>query len=188
MIIAIASQRGPKVEAVKRFFESCRHLFPSVQDKIEYLTYEVDGGVVMPRSIEELMSDAAQRVARLQQILQSQNQKTDFFVGMEGGFHTIHHDNKELVFLQSWAYVSNGSVGFYGSSGNVLVPMKIANEVMKNNRDLSEVIDEVANQVDVRSKQGTWGILTKDLLTRVQSFEIALTAAFASFYNKEIYQ
>ena len=188
MIIAIASKRGPKVDAVKRSFESCRHFFPSDSDRIEYLTYEIDGGIIMPRTIEELMSGAEQRVARLRQILQSQNQKADYFIGMEGGFHTIRRDNKELVFLQSWAYVNNGSVGFYGSSGNVYVPHKIAHEVMNNNRDLSEVIDEFANQVDVRSKQGTWGILTKDLLTRVQSFEIALTAAFAPFYNQEIYK
>jgi len=187
MIFAIASKRGSKVDAVKRFFESCRHFFPSDSDRIEYLTYEIDGGIVMPRSLEELMTGAEQRVIRLQQILQSQNQKADYFIGMEGGFHPIEHRGKQLIFLQSWAYASNGTVGYFGSSGNILVPEEIANEVMMEKRDLAEVIDEVTKQTDIRSKQGTWGILTQDLLTRQQSFEIALTAAFAPFYNSEIY-
>jgi non-canonical (house-cleaning) NTP pyrophosphatase len=185
MIIAIASKRGPKVEAVKKCFESTKQFFTSTP--IEFLTHEIDAGIIMPRSITELMDGPKKRTVILQQTLQSENLHADFFIGMEGGFHTINRNGDEMVFLQSWVYVSNGSVGFYGSSGNVFVPQKIAKEVMKNNRGLSEVIDEFANQVDIRSKQGTWGILTKDLLTRQQSFEIALTAAFAPFYNSEIF-
>jgi non-canonical (house-cleaning) NTP pyrophosphatase len=185
MIIAIASKRGPKVEAVKKCFESIRQFFTGTP--IEFLTYEIDAGIIMPRSITELMDGAKKRTMLLQQTLQSENRHADFFIGMEGGFHSIHHDGKEHIFLQSWAYVSNGVIGFFGSSGNILVPEKIAVEVMKQNRDLSEVIDEFTKRIDVRSKQGTWGILTKDLLTRQQSFEIALTTAFAPFYNSEIF-
>jgi len=185
MIIAIASKRGPKVEAVKKCFESIKQFFTGTQ--IEFLSYEIDAGIIMPRSITELMDGAKKRTMLLQQTLQSENRLADFFIGMEGGFHSMHYDEKELIFLQSWAYVSNGVIGFFGSSGNILVPEKIAVEVMKHNRDLSEVIDEFTERIDVRSKQGTWGILTKDLLTRQQSFEIALTAAFAPYYNSEIF-
>jgi inosine/xanthosine triphosphatase len=185
MIIAIASKRGPKVEAVKKCFESIKQFFTDTQ--IEFLSYEIDAGIIMPRSITELMEGAKKRTVLLRQTLHLENQHADFFIGMEGGFHSMLHDGKELVFLQSWVYVSNGVIGFFGSSGNILVPEKIATEVMINKRDLSEVIDEFAKQADVRSKQGTWGILSKDLLTRQQSFEIALTAAFAPFYNSEIF-
>jgi non-canonical (house-cleaning) NTP pyrophosphatase len=185
MIIAIATKRGPKVEGVKKCYESIKHFFTNTPT--EFLTYEIDAGIIMPRSITELMDGAKKRTILLQQKLQSENQHADFFIGMEGGFHSMHHDGKELVFLQSWAYVSNGGMGFFGSSGNILVPEKIATEVMTNKRDLSEVIDKFAKQADTRSKQDTWGVLTKDLLTRQQSFEIALTAAFAPFYNPEIF-
>ncbi|MBI5020585.1 MAG: DUF84 family protein [Ignavibacteriales bacterium] len=185
MIIAIATKRGPKVEAVKKCFESIKQYFTDTPT--EFLTCEIDAGIVMPRSITELMEGAKKRTILLQQTVKTENRHADFFIGMEGGFHSMHHDEKELVFLQSWAYVSNGVTGFFGSSGNILVPEKIAAEVMNNKRDLSEVIDEFAKQSDIRSKQGTWGILTKDLLTRQQSFETALTAAFAPFYNSEIF-
>jgi len=39
----------------------------------------------------------------------------------------------------------------------------------------------------VRSKQGAWGVLSRDLLTRSDSFEAALLAAFAPFYNAKLY-
>jgi non-canonical (house-cleaning) NTP pyrophosphatase len=188
MTIAIASKRGPKVEAARAVSDKLKHFFTSNSSPIEYLTFEIDGGVEMPRTLDELLRGARQRVAKLLEATQSQQRKADFFVGMEGGFHTVHHDGRNLTFLQSWAFVSDGTAGHFGSSGNILVPERIAKEVMTHGRDLSVVIDETAQQKDVRSKQGTWGILTRDLLTRQQSFEIALTAAFAPFYNKKVYE
>jgi len=185
MIIAIASTRGPKVEAAQKVLDKIgHHLSVSPTD---FLTREIDGGIEMPRTIDELLRGAEERVIRLQQSLHTEGKHADYFVGMEGGFHTIRHNGNALVFLQSWAYVSNGRRGYFGSSGNVAVPDVLVEEVMVKQRDLAGVIDEVAQQHDVRSKQGTWGILTRDLLTRQASFEIALLAAFAPFYNPSLY-
>jgi len=187
MIIAIASTRGPKVDAVKKVLQSIRgHLGPGPEHP-EFLTLTVGGDVTMPRTLDELLGGAQKRAIRLHELLRSQKKAADFYIGLEGGFHTVRHSGEDQVFLQSWAYVSNGSVGYFGSSGNVAVPEQISREVMLRGRDLSEVIDEVASQTDVRSKQGTWGVLTRDLLTRQRSFEIALTAAFAPFYNPSLY-
>ena len=188
MTIAIASKRGPKVEAVQNVVSAVKHLLTNDASQIRFLTFEVDGGIEMPRTLDELLTGAQQRVRKLQQKLQSENEHADFFVGLEGGFHAVEFNGTKFTFLQSWACVSNGTAGHFGSSGNVLVPERIAYEVMEQGRDLGVVIDEVANQTDVRSKQGTWGTLTRDLLTRRQSFEIALTAAFAPFYNEEFYR
>jgi len=188
MTIVIASKRGPKVEAVKAVSDKLKLFLTSDSSPIEYLTFEIDGGIEMPRTLDELFRGSQQRVTKLLKVMQSHQRKADFFVGMEGGFHTVHHGGTNLTFLQSWAYVSNGTVGHFGSSGNILVPVRIAKEVMEHGRDLKDVIDEATRQTDVRSKQGTWGILTRDLLTRQQSFEIALTAAFAPFYNKKVYE
>jgi inosine/xanthosine triphosphatase len=188
MIIAIASKRGPKVEAVQQILPRISYHLSADPASIDYLTYEIDAGIKMPRTLSELLTGAEDRVKLLKQLLQQENRHADFYIGMEGGFHRVAYGGKDLVFLQSWAYVSSGKIGYYGSSGNVLVPDRIALEVMEKNRDLSIVIDEATQTFDVRSKQGTWGVLTKDFLTRQQSFEIALTAAFAPFYNKEMYK
>ncbi|HZS43795.1 MAG TPA: DUF84 family protein, partial [Blastocatellia bacterium] len=75
-----------------------------------------------------------------------------------------------------------------GSSPSIEVPRQIAAGVFEGGDELSVVIDRIAGEHDVRSKQGTWGVLTLDLLTRRQSFEAALLAALAPFYNKQFYK
>ena len=176
--VALASKRGPKVEALRNALVLIQpHLSPS-QSKIEIETHEIDAGIEMPRSLEELMTGARRRVELLME-----KTKADYYVGLEGGFHAI----SSHVFLQGWAYVSDGKRGYYGSSGNIEVPKRIAVEVMEKKRDLSVVIDEVSAETDVRSKQGTWGVLTRDLIQRSQSFEVALITAFAPFYNARLY-
>jgi non-canonical (house-cleaning) NTP pyrophosphatase len=187
MLIAIASQRKPKIDAVKRVFQAVHHLLAIKSEEATFLTYEIGGGPSMPRTMDELLGGAKRRVESLQQVHSSAHQQADYYIVMEGGLHSLRESGKKLVFLQSWAYVSNGKRGCFGSSGNVLVPDSIAQEVMNKNRELSDVIDEVVQMNDVRGNQGTWGILTKDMLNRQQSFELALIAAFAPFYNGELY-
>jgi non-canonical (house-cleaning) NTP pyrophosphatase len=40
----------------------------------------------------------------------------------------------------------------------------------------------------VRDSQGAWGILTKNLINRQESFRIAVISAFAPFSNAVLYQ
>jgi non-canonical (house-cleaning) NTP pyrophosphatase len=60
--------------------------------------------------------------------------------------------------------------------------------VVEGKRELGEVIDEVAGELDIRSRQGAWGVFSKDLMTRSMTFEMALIAAFAPFYNAGFYR
>jgi non-canonical (house-cleaning) NTP pyrophosphatase len=72
-------------------------------------------------------------------------------------------------------------------SPSIGVPPSIVKNVIEGKRELGLVIDEVAGARDVRSRQGAWGVLSRDLLTRSMSFEAALIAAFAPFYNPALY-
>jgi non-canonical (house-cleaning) NTP pyrophosphatase len=69
----------------------------------------------------------------------------------------------------------------------VTVPEAIARRVVETGLELGLLIDEVAGEADVRSRQGAWGVLSNDLLTRSMSFEAALIAAFAPFYNVKLF-
>jgi len=53
--------------------------------------------------------------------------------------------------------------------------------------ELGTVMDEVTGGRDIRSKQGAWGVLSRDLVTRSMSFELALIGALAPFYNSALY-
>lgn len=83
--------------------------------------------------------------------------------------------------------MSDGTRGAFGASGMIVLPTPIAREVVDARRELGEVIDEFSNRRDVRSNEGTWGILTRDLISRKDAFKIALLNAFAPFYNPRAY-
>jgi non-canonical (house-cleaning) NTP pyrophosphatase len=53
--------------------------------------------------------------------------------------------------------------------------------------ELAEAIDEFAGERDIRDAQGTWGILTRNVITRQDAFRIAVINAFAPFFNGAIY-
>ena len=83
--------------------------------------------------------------------------------------------------------MTNGEHGHFGAAPSISVPAYIVKNVVEGRRELGTVMDEVTGGRDIRSKQGAWGVLSRDLVTRSMSFELALIAAFAPFYNPKLY-
>ena len=110
-----------------------------------------------------------------------------YFVGLEGGLEVLQDDRARRVFLESWAYVSDGTCGYYGRSGSIEVPAELAHEVLERGFDLSDAIDRFAGAVGVRDGLGAWGILSQELIPRDESFRLAVITAFAPFYNARLY-
>ncbi len=179
--VAIGSTRRPKVEAVKAVFTQLAPLLDTGPDMIEYVAHDMDSGVdETPRTLDHLMSGARNRARAL---ITGTERTAHFFIGLEGGLWSA----SGVVFLQSWAFVTDGKRESFGASGAIMVPEVIADSVFHRGESLGAVIDMVAEEENVRSNQGTWGILTKDRLTRQQSFETALLSALAPFYNAGLY-
>jgi non-canonical (house-cleaning) NTP pyrophosphatase len=116
-----------------------------------------------------------------------------YFVGLEGGLDVVyengHENGRRLVFLESWAFVSDaGGKGFYGQSGAILLPEPLAVEVLDRGIELSQAIEAYTGMRGIRDSQGAWGVLTKNLINRQESFRIAVISAFAPFFNAELYQ
>src|SRR5258708_20840569 len=143
--------------------------------------------LAMPLNDWELMSGAGQRALAVREILIKQRLDADLYVGLEGGFHSISVEGEWHTFLRGWAFVTDGERGSFGMSPSIGVPEAIVKDVIQGKRELGIVIDEVAGVRDGRSNQGAWGVLARDLLTRSMSFEAALIAAFAPFYNPGLY-
>jgi non-canonical (house-cleaning) NTP pyrophosphatase len=141
----------------------------------------------MPLTDWELMRGARERALAVLEILTNQMLGADLYVGLEGGFHSISIDGEWHTFLRGWAYVTDGERGSFGATPSISVPERMRKSVIEGRRELGLVIDEVAGARDIRSRQGAWGILSRDLITRSLSFELALIAAFAQFYNAELY-
>jgi non-canonical (house-cleaning) NTP pyrophosphatase len=211
-LIAVGSTRGPKLDAVHDALKLCaEQLNPSAQ--FEVLGFAVDSGVGhTPLSSVESMRGARQRTEVLMQMASGKGAVYQYFVGLEGGLEVMesnesrgsnenHRSNERSaevssstgegdrrVFLESWAYVSDGSRGHFGRSGGIELPPALAHEVLDKGVELAAAIDKFAGTAGIRDNQGAWGVLSNNLITRREAFRIALVAAFAPFFNANLFR
>jgi non-canonical (house-cleaning) NTP pyrophosphatase len=134
------------------------------------------------------MQGARQRAEALHKMLVEAGAKTDYCVGLEGGLDVAVENGVRRVFLESWAYITDGARGHFGCSGSIEIPELLAEEVLTRGTELSVAIDNYAGAVGIRDGQGAWGVLSDNLVTRQESFRLAVVAAFAPFYNRKMYQ
>jgi inosine/xanthosine triphosphatase len=201
--IAVGSKRGPKLNAVtvalQAFSAALAH-----DAQLEVVGVEVESGVShTPASREELMRGARQRAEALVEMARQSGSAWQYFVGLEGGLDVVHEgasademlrhsglqqNGRRRVFLESWAYVSDGARGHYGRSGSIELPEALAHEVLENGVELAVAIDRFAGAVGIRDAQGAWGVLSTNFITRQEAFRVAVLAAFAPFYNAKMYR
>jgi len=204
--IAVGTQRRPKLNAV---WEAVS-VFGTLIDpdaRFEVVGVEVESGVThTPLSREETMTGARQRAEALVKLAQQKNEPWEYFVGLEGGldvvgqaFLPVHKDARSAtnltnapatrhVFLHNWAYVCDRhGRGAFGQSGAIVLPAALAATVVDQGVELSQAIDEYAGGRGIRDAQGAWGVLSRNIITRQDSFRTAVINAFAPFYNAAAY-
>jgi inosine/xanthosine triphosphatase len=156
--------------------------------EFEIVGAEVPSGVGhTPLSREETMAGARHRAEALVEIAGTKTEPWSYFVGLEGGLDVLRFNGARLVFLQNWAYVTDGDAGAYGQSGGVLLPAALVQTVVDEGIELSDAIDAFAGQHGIRDGQGAWGILTGGVITRQDAFRTAIVNAFAPFINSAAY-
>jgi inosine/xanthosine triphosphatase len=203
IILAVGSKRGPKLNAVTEALEVISSVL-APDSQFEVLGVEVESGVShTPVSREELMRGARQRAEALAQLARGNGAAWKYFIGLEGGLdvvqegasvsemhwrETLKQYGRRRVFLESWAYVTDGVRGHYGRSGGIEVPEVLAREVLEGGVELSVAIDKLAGAAGIRDAQGAWGVLSNNYTTRQEAFRIAVIAAFAPFYNEKMYR
>jgi inosine/xanthosine triphosphatase len=187
LVIAVGSTRKPKLAAVREAVGEIA-LWLSPEGRFEIAGVAVESGVAhTPASRAELMQGARRRAEALESMARRQEENWSYFLGLEGGLDTVEEGSHRRVFLESWAYVSDGKRGHFGRSGAVELPPALADEVLCRGTELSVAIDRFAEQQGIRDAQGAWGVLSLNRITRQESFRIAVIAAFAPFYNRKLY-
>jgi len=188
LIIAVGSARKPKLAAVREAVDGMMDQLP-VGSSVEIVGVEVESGVNhTPLSREESMRGARQRAEALRTMAREESNPWNYFVGLEGGLDSIVENGERRVFLESWAYVSDGTRGHFGRSGAVELPEALAEEVFVKGTELSIAIDQFAGEAGIRDAQGAWGVLSANKITRQEAFRVALIAAFAPFFNSNAYR
>jgi non-canonical (house-cleaning) NTP pyrophosphatase len=202
-LIAVGSTRGPKLDAVHDALKLCaEQLNPSAQ--FEVFSFAVDSGVRhTPLSSMESMRGARQRTEALIRMAAGKDAVYQYFVGLEGGLEVIEKtqsyernwenidsagNGDRRVFLESWAYASDGSRGHFGRSGGIELPPALAHEVLDEGVELATAIDKFAGMSGIRDNQGAWGVLSNNLISRREAFRIALVAAFAPFFTANLFR
>ena len=204
--IAVGSTRRPKLDAVRDALAAlwpklAASLTPGISApaaRFEIVAREVPSGVrETPLTRADSMAGARNRAEALLQIARDANLPWQFFVGLEGGLDVVEEsagaarddsNRRRVVFLSSWAYVTDGSGrGAFGQSGAISLPESLAAEVLDRGVSLSVAIDALAARRGVRDAEGAWGVLTAGLITRRDSFRTAAINAFAPFFNASMY-
>lgn len=186
--IALGSDRAAKIFAVRASVARVAAIDPEWVDA-NVVARRVEVSVpAMPLTDWQLMQGARERALAALASLRSRRLEADIYVGLEGGFHSISIEGEWHTFLRGWAYATDGvAKSAFGAAPSISVPPHIVKRVIEGRKELGLVIDEVTGGRDIRSKQGAWGVLSRDLVTRSLSFELALIAAFAPFYNPKMY-
>lgn len=186
-IIAVGTTRRPKVQAVERVLTELRARFPNfLPGELTIEPRQVESGAPpTPRTTEETMRGAKTRARNAFAALRDEGLAPSLSIGLEGGIATANEGH--TVFLESWAYVTDGERGFFGGSGRIPLPSELAAAVLDRGEDLGPAADRYFERRDVAGHEGTFGVLTDGVVTREEAFARSMLHALAPFYNAGAY-
>lgn len=174
MKIAVGSQNPAKIEAVQLAFQT---IWPDEQ--WELLNIDVVSGVAaQPMSDEESIQGARNRAKEAIKKLSA-----DWGVGLEGGLRSAGGSH----FTCGWAVVvdKNGDEGI-GSSLSVVVTPAIM-DIIKRGIELGVASDMVFATTNSKQKEGYFGLMTKNAVTRVEGYRHAVIAALVRFIHLNLF-
>lgn len=174
MKIAIGSKNPVKIQAVKSAFKK---VWPN--KKFEFIAVGVDSKVSrQPMSDLECILGARNRAKKALKASGS-----DFSVGLEGGLQKIGKD----WFDSGWIVVlsKKGEEGV-GSSIKMQTPKKMMKHI-KNGLELGEVDDLLFGTNNSKQKEGHFGLMTNNKITRTIGYEQGIISALARFMNPHVF-
>jgi len=173
--IIVTSLNPAKIQAVKIAFTK---MFPG--EKFEFEGLNVPSHVAdQPMTEVEALNGAKNRVKNALQ----EGFIGDYYVGIESGVEFI----EEELIVFGWVYVFDGQMSGKGRSSSFFLPPKVA-ELIKQGKELGEADDLVFQVKNSKQSNGSIGLLTGDLITRVDALSEAVLLALIPFKNKKYYQ
>lgn len=170
----VASTNPVKGSAALSAFE---RMFPDRKFSLDQV--EVNSGVTdQPMSQAETLNGARNRALAAQKARPS----AAYWVGMEGGVE--EKDGQLMAF--AWMVVrSNKQVG-ESCTASFFLPPEVT-RLIHSGKEMGEADDIVFGLNDSKRNQGAAGILTHNVIDRMQLYEHALVLALIPFKNAELY-
>lgn len=171
--VLVGSQNPVKIKAVEAAFAK---VFAAA---LEIKGIKVDSEISsQPMSLEEAFLGSVNRIKNIRKI-----SLADFYVGIEAGLqkYSFGWTAAAVVVVEN----KKGIRGI-GISPQILLPEKMVSEV-KNNKELGLVLEKISRVENIKQKQGLFGFLTNNILTRQTAYEPAIIASLAVFLKKKLY-
>lgn len=172
--VIIASKNPVKIAAVEGGFSK---VFPD--SNFEFVGISAKSEVSdQPMTDGETLLGAQNRIKNAKLI----EPKADFWVSIEGGLEEISGK------LEAFAYILVNSKHKTGMSKTATfsLPQKVA-DLIYTGMELGDADDVVFGGTNSKQKNGSVGILTKDLITRTSFYDQSVILALIPFINPDLY-
>ena len=174
--IYIGSENPVKIESTRKGFEE---VFKKTSG-FEFIGKSISSGVGdQPMTNEETLLGAKNRAQRLK----AKFPGGDFFVGIEGGIQTIGDEMEAFA----WVVILNERIAGKAQTSTFQLPPKIV-ELVSQGIELGHADDMVFQRKNSKQGNGAVGILTNNVIDRVEYYRHAVILALIPFINKELYK
>lgn len=165
MKVAIGSLNPTKVGAVKQVFQGENILSISVPSDVSN----------QPFSDDETIRGA---INRAKHALAASD--ADLAIGLEGGVYV----SEQGLFLCNWGALSTTSGEIFLAGGaRIQLPAEFE-KLLREGKELSEVMDAYTLQHDIRSKEGAIGIFTNGYVKREEMFVHVVKLLAGQYFYK----
>ena len=172
--LVVASHNPVKVQAV---FNGFRRMFPRETINVNMVT--VPSGVrPQPLSDDEALRGALNRA----QNAAARIPDADYWIGIEAGVQNV--DSEMMSF--SWVVIRSKQMMGKGRTGSFFLPRMVA-DLVRQGKELGEADDIVFNRSNSKQDNGAIGLLTDNVIDRVQLYEQAVILALIPFKHEALY-
>jgi inosine/xanthosine triphosphatase len=171
--VIVASTNPVKIDSARAGFTA---MFP--HERFDVRGVEVESGVShQPMDSAETLAGALTRALNARDAVP----ETDFVVGIEGG---IERDGGALAAF-AWIVVLGREQSGRSRTGSFMLPQEIS-ELVEQGVELGHADDRVFGRSDSKRQNGSVGILTDDVITRVDFYAHAVVLALIPFKHPEL--
>ncbi len=172
--LVIASTNPVKVRAAINGFQ---RLFPGSQLNAVPIAAPSDVAQ-QPMSDEETLQGAMNRVRNAR----AAHPQADYWIGIEAGVQA--RDNGLTSY--SWIVVQSATLTGKARTGTFFLPPAVA-ELIRQGKELGEADDIVFGRSNSKQEGGAVGLLTANVIDRLQLYEHAMILALIPFKNEIFY-
>jgi inosine/xanthosine triphosphatase len=171
--IVVASQNPVKIQAALNGF---RHMFPD--DQFSATGVSVTSGVsAQPMTSVETLQGAVSRVKAARDLVP----EGDYWVGIEGG---VEAQSGELEVFAWIVVASRESLG-KSRTATFSLPLEVS-RLVQQGIELGDADDTVFGRSNSKQQNGSVGLLTDDVITRLAYYEHAVILALVPFKNSHL--